>query len=105
VDVLASVTGAWAVVMALAPLLQVRRMLATRSARSVSVGYFALLSVGFALWVGYGASKHELVLVVPNSVAFVVNAATIVIALHFRREAEGPRQGGASLRPRRRAPA
>lgn len=97
--VLASVTAAWAVVMALAPVLQVRRMLATRSARSVSVGYFGLLAVGFALWIAYGASVHNLVLVVPNSVAFVVNAATIGIALHYRREGAGSGQGEVSLRP------
>lgn len=85
-DVLAPVTATWAVVMALAPILQVRRMLATGSARSVSVGYFALLAVGFALWIAYGVDDGNLVLIVPNSVAFVVDSATIAVALHYRRE-------------------
>lgn len=79
------VTACWAVVMALAPLLQVRRMLVTRSSASVSVGYFGLLCIGFALWVAYGISEHNLVLIVPNSVACVVGTTTIAIARHFSR--------------------
>jgi uncharacterized protein with PQ loop repeat len=51
----------------------------------ISVGYFALLCIGFALWIVYGISKGNLVLIVPNSAAFVVAAVTIAIALHFRR--------------------
>jgi MtN3 and saliva related transmembrane protein len=89
VDVLAPVTAAWAVVMALAPVLQVRRMIATGSARSVSVGYFALLAVGFGLWIAYGAADRNMVLVVPNAVALAVDGATISVALHYRRVRTG----------------
>lgn len=47
--------SAWGFVMALAPVLQLVRMLRRRSSEDVSVGYFCLLVPGFLLWVGYGS--------------------------------------------------
>lgn len=82
---LAAVTATWAVVMAIAPVLQVRRIVRERTSASVSVGYFALLCVGFALWIAYGATDRNLVLVVPNAVALAVSSATIGVALRYRR--------------------
>ena len=41
----------------------------------ISVGYLAVLLIGFALWVSYGIVRHDLPLVVPNSVAFLVIVA------------------------------
>jgi MtN3 and saliva related transmembrane protein len=32
----------------------------------ISIGYFAVLLVGFGLWVSYGIASHDLPLVVPN---------------------------------------
>ena len=48
--VFAAAASSWAVLMGIAPLLQIRRMLQERSSREVSVGYFAILLVGFLLW-------------------------------------------------------
>jgi uncharacterized protein with PQ loop repeat len=48
----------------------------TRSSEGVSIGYFAVLMVGFALWVAYGIASRDLPLVVPNSVAFLVMGPT-----------------------------
>jgi hypothetical protein len=41
----------WAVLMALSPLLQVREIVRRGSSDGISVGFFAVLLVGFALWV------------------------------------------------------
>ena len=41
----------------------------------ISIGYLAVLLVGFGLWVSYGIASHDLPLVVPNCVAFLVMAA------------------------------
>jgi uncharacterized protein with PQ loop repeat len=84
VTVLAFATSVWAIAMALAPLLQVRQMLSRRSSADVSVGYLLVLLPGFALWVGYGIASGNLVLVVPNSVAFAVAAATTAVAVALR---------------------
>jgi MtN3 and saliva related transmembrane protein len=76
--------ASWAVVMALSPLLQIREIVRRRSSEGISVGYFAVLLVGFGLWVSYGIASHDLPLVVPNSVAFLVMGCTITVALDKR---------------------
>ena len=48
----------YGVVMALAPGLQVRRMLRERSAAGVSLAYAGVLWVGFALWLAYGIDSR-----------------------------------------------
>lgn len=72
-------------VMALAPVLQVRRMWRRRSSEDVSVGFFAVLLPGFSLWVAYGTVREDWFLVVPNAVGLLVCGSTIVIATLLRR--------------------
>ena len=84
---LAVTAASWGVVMALAPVLQIRRMLMRRSSDDVSVGYLAVLVPGFVLWIAYGAATATPALVVPNIVAVLVVAATIALALRLRRPA------------------
>ena len=40
--------------------------------------------VGFGLWVSYGIASHDLPLVVPNSLAFLVMGCTIAVAVQKR---------------------
>ena len=70
--------------MALAPLLQIREIRRHRSSRSVSVAYQEVLLVGFVLWLAYGIAAANVALIVPNTVAAVVSAATILVALRYR---------------------
>jgi len=84
-SVLAVAASSWAVLMGIAPVLQIRRMLRAQSSRDVSVGYFATLLVGFLLWIGYGAAAGLPALVIPNIVALLVGAAVIAVALRLRR--------------------
>jgi MtN3 and saliva related transmembrane protein len=87
--VLAAAASSWAVLMGIAPLLQIRRMLRERSSRGVSVGYFAILLVGFLLWICYGSAAGIPALVIPNTVALLVGTAVIIVALRLRRRATG----------------
>lgn len=82
---LAVCAAAWGLVMALSPLLQVRRMARQRSSRDVSIGYWWVLLVGFALWVAYGVAVANLALIVPNAAAFCVGCLTIAVAVRYRR--------------------
>ena len=84
--VLAAAASAWAVLMGIAPLLQIRRMLRHQSSREVSVGYFTILLIGFLLWIAYGAAARIPALVIPNTVAVLVGAAVIIVALRLRRQ-------------------
>lgn len=75
----------WALVMALAPILQIREIVRRGSSEGISIGYFAVLIVGFGLWVAYGLASRNLPLVIPNCVAFLVMGCTIAVALDKRR--------------------
>ena len=83
-DALAITAATFGVLMAIAPLLQIRRMLETRSSADVSLGYLWVLEIGFGLWMAYGISLPNLAIVIPNSVALTVGLATILVARHFR---------------------
>ena len=74
----------WGIVMAISPALQIRRMIHHRSSREVSVAYFSVLLIGFALWIAYGISIENWYLIVPNAVAFTVCTTTIAVALSYR---------------------
>jgi MtN3 and saliva related transmembrane protein len=84
-DTIAPVAAAYGVLMAISPVLQIRRMLQTRSSSDVSIGYLVVIEVGFGLWVAYGLSLPNWALAIPNGVATLVGLVTIVIALRLRR--------------------
>jgi len=81
---LAFTAATWAIAMALGPVLQIRKIVEHKSSRSISVGYFLVLLVGFILWLAYGIAASNLALIVPNAVAAVVIVATIIVALRYR---------------------
>jgi uncharacterized protein with PQ loop repeat len=85
---LAVTAATWAIAMAVGPVLQIRKIVQVRSSRGVSITYFLVLLVGFVLWLAYGLAASNLALIVPNTVALVVIAATIVVALRYRRPRE-----------------
>ena len=86
---LAVAASTWAVLMGIAPVLQIRRMLRQRSSRDVSLGYFTILLIGFMLWIAYGVAAGILALVIPNIVALVAGTAVMIIAFRLRRRPRG----------------
>lgn len=83
-DALGVLAASWGVLMAVSPLLQIRRILGRRSSADVSITYLSVLQVGFALWILYGWALGNAAIIVPNGVALVIGTATIVVALHYR---------------------
>ena len=83
-DALGVSAATYGVLMAISPLLQIRRILERRSSADVSLGYLWVLEIGFALWIAYGISLPNLAIIVPNVVAMTVGLATILVARHFR---------------------
>lgn len=81
---LAVVTTSWALLMAVSPILQIRTILARRSSAGVSVGYFRVLAVGFALWIAYGIDRGDPALIVSNTAALLMSIAVIAVAGRFR---------------------
>lgn len=83
-DALGAMAASWGVLMALSPMLQVRRMLERRSSADVSISYLAVLQVGFTLWIAYGIALGNVAIIVPNTVAFVIGVATVIVAFRYR---------------------
>lgn len=74
------VAAGWGVVMALSPVMQIRRMIRLGSSRGVSIGYLLVIVVGFAFWIAYGIAIRNPALVVPNTLALIVGVGTIAVA-------------------------
>jgi MtN3 and saliva related transmembrane protein len=85
VTALAFAAATWGIAMAVSPVLQIRKMVQHRSSHGISIGYPAVLLVGFLLWLAYGISLGNWALIVPNTVATVVIVALIAIATRYRR--------------------
>jgi uncharacterized protein with PQ loop repeat len=84
-DALAVLAAGWGVMMALSPILQIRRILERRSSADVSIAYLLVLQVGFLLWVSYGIALRNLAIITPNTVAFLIGALTLLVTLRYRR--------------------
>ena len=83
-ETLGVAAAAWGVLMAISPMLQIRRMLERRSSADVSIAYLAVLQFGFVLWIGYGIALGNPVIAVPNTVAALVGAVTMIVAWFLR---------------------
>jgi MtN3 and saliva related transmembrane protein len=86
------VAGTYGVMMSLAPGLQARRMLQRRLSADASVPYLVVLVVGFVIYLVYGISIGNRVLIVTNSVSVVVTGLTLVVALVHRDGQRGDRR-------------
>lgn len=80
VETLGIAAAAWGVLMAISPLLQIRRMIVRGSSADVSIAYLLVLEFGFLLWIGYGIALGSAVIAVPNTVAAIVGAITMAVA-------------------------
>jgi MtN3 and saliva related transmembrane protein len=88
VEALGAAAAAWGVLMAVSPLLQIRRMIVRRSSADVSIAYLLVLEFGFFLWIAYGIVLGNPFIAVPNSVAAIVGAITMAVAWTHRHGAQ-----------------
>jgi MtN3 and saliva related transmembrane protein len=87
---LASATTGWGVLMALAPLLQVRIVIRRRNSEGASATWIVILLVGFILWLCYGISTGDRPLIITNSASSLIALATLAVIVRYRpRKADG----------------
>lgn len=84
-EILAVAATTAGVLMAIAPFLQIRRILRTRSSRDVSLLYLCALDAGFVVWVSYGWSIGNPALIISNTASLTFMSMTILVAVAFRR--------------------
>ena len=82
IELVATVYG---VAMSLAPFLQARRMMQRRSSADVSITYLLVLAVGFSLYLLYGLSISNRLLIITNTVSIAATVSTLGIAAQLRR--------------------
>ena len=63
----------------------------TRVIPTITNMAFAILLIGFLLWISYGIAARNLALIVPNTVALLIGAGTIAVALRLGHGASGGR--------------
>jgi len=104
-SLLGLVAACMGVLMALAPLLQARRVRVARDSSEVSSGVFLVMRVNATAWLLYGVATANVVLVVPNVVALTTTTATLLVLRRYRPAAEpapaaagGPAAAPAPLR-------
>jgi len=99
-EVLAIVATMAGLLMAVSPVLQVRRMFRTRSSNDVSLLYLSMLCGGFVAWLAYGYSLGNPAMIISNTASLGFMAFTILVALRFRRAgAKRAAAGAAALAP------
>jgi MtN3 and saliva related transmembrane protein len=88
-DILAVIATLAGFLMALSPILQIRRMIHTRSSRDVSLLYLSMLDLGFVAWISYGWAIGNWALILSNAASLSFMTVTILVAARFRRTRGG----------------
>lgn len=81
---LALAAASMGIIMAVAPLLQLRLILQERDAREVSRGFLAIIGFGNLIWIAYGIDTSNEVIIVPNVCGFLCSYLTLAAAFYFR---------------------
>jgi len=84
VPVLAIAASTTGVMLALAPLLQLRLILTRRHSDDVSIAFLLVVVLGVSMWSAYGLAKDDMFLFLPNLLGAITNLATVLVAWHFR---------------------
>ena len=85
----ASIMG---IFLALAPLLQVRRILARRHAGDISQAFLWVVVAGASSYGVYGFVSHNWYIGIPNAIGGLTNLGTVLLARHYVRKAEALQQ-------------
>ena len=99
---LAVAAATWGVAMAVAPVLQIRKIRAAGHSGSVSTGYQTILVIGFGLWLAYGIALDNWALIIPNTIAALVSLTLILVVRRYRAAPAG--MSGVPTPPESRLP-
>ena len=85
VSVLAAFAATTGSVAGVLPLLQIARMVRTRSARGVSLGFLAGGVANSTAWSAYGVALRNPTVIVSSSLSLVTGSAMLAVAASYRR--------------------
>ena len=64
---------------------QIRKALKTKRSDDVSIRFIIVLIIGLSLWVVYGYGKNDIVLIIGNSTAVVLNTFMLYLKAKYSR--------------------
>jgi len=61
------------------------KLIKKKDSKDVSLGMLAVMIAGVGGWIYYGILRSDLIIVVTNSFAFLVNILTMILAINYRK--------------------
>src|ERR1035437_8941020 len=83
-NLLAILTTIYGVIGAMSSLLQVRRMLRTRSSDDVSLAFLLVYCGGYLMWLVYGLAVSSLPLIIVDVAGLLISAGTLSFTINLR---------------------
>lgn len=83
-DVLGAAASTGGVILAFAPIAQIRLVVARRSAEGISLGYWCVLMAAMTLWLAYGVAIGSAPIIVANTATITVAAVMVAVLVHYR---------------------
>lgn len=63
---------------------QLIKILKEKKSKDISIAMLAVLFTGLALWVWYGILKDDLIILISNAFALVINLLIGILAIHYK---------------------
>lgn len=64
---------------------QIRKALRIKKSDDVSIRFILLLIAGLSLWVIYGIGKHDIVIIIGNTIAVALNTFMLILKIIYSR--------------------
>lgn len=64
---------------------QLIKLWKTKDAKDVSILMLLVLLTGLGLWVLYGSMLTDLIIIIANGIAFLINLVTMGVTLYYKR--------------------
>ena len=68
---------------------QISKALRTKKSDDISLRFIVVLIIGLSFWVIYGIGKRDVVLIVGNSIAVILNTILLILKLKYSRDPLG----------------
>lgn len=65
---------------------QLIKLVREKKSEDISVTMLLVLLSGLGLWVYYGTLKEDLIIIISNSVAFLINSVTLFFCIRYKKE-------------------
>ena len=65
---------------------QISKALRTKKSDDISLRFIVVLIIGLSFWVIYGIGKRDVVLIIGNSIAVLLNTILLILKIRYSRD-------------------